>query len=67
VRLALVLGLAECVAQFLDYGVLDLKFAALDSDTHLSVFGVVSLLGLALAALAVLLLLGSRVSGRARE
>jgi hypothetical protein len=64
VRLALVLGLAECVAQFLDYGVLDLKFAALDSDTHLSVFGVVSL---ALAALAVLLLLGSRVSGRARE
>jgi hypothetical protein len=53
-RVALALGLAEVVAHLVDYGAFELKVGALDSNRRSSVFGLISLLALAAAAIASL-------------
>jgi hypothetical protein len=54
VRAAVALMLAEAVTQLVNFGVFDLRLTALDSRTHASVFGVLSVLALAAAAAAAL-------------
>jgi hypothetical protein len=55
---ALVLATATAAAQFVDYGVFDLRLRALDSNTHASIFGVVSLVANLAAVLVATLLAG---------
>jgi hypothetical protein len=64
IRLAAVLALALAVAQFVDYGVFDLRIRALNSNTHASVFGAVSLI-VNLAAVSLAISLAARVRSRA--
>jgi hypothetical protein len=53
VWLAVVLALGQIVTQVIDYGALNLRVAALNSDVHMSIFGIVSLLAMAGAVAAV--------------
>lgn len=48
---AFVAGVAQIVTQVIDFQVFDLRIAALDSDVHASVFGIVSLVAQGAAAL----------------
>ena len=56
IRAAFSLALATAVAQFVDYGVFDLRLQAFNSNTHASIFGAVSLIANAVAVVAALLL-----------
>jgi hypothetical protein len=49
---AIVLSAANAVAQSIDFGVFDLRFQALNSNTHASIFGIVSLIACALTVVA---------------
>jgi hypothetical protein len=49
---AVVLSVGNVVAQLIDYRVLDLRYEFLNSNTHASIFGVVSLLACAMAVAA---------------
>jgi hypothetical protein len=51
VSTAIVLSAALAVTQAIDFGVFDLRFRSLDSNTHASVFGIVSLLACAFAVI----------------
>ncbi len=55
-----ILALATAIAQVIDYGLFDLRIRALNSNTHASVFGAVSLLANAVAV-AVAIALAARV------
>jgi hypothetical protein len=64
VAVAASLAVATAVAQLVDYHFFDLRLKALDSNTHLSVFGVASLLA---NAVAVGLAISLAARGRNRE
>ena len=53
---ASLLALATAVAQFVDYRVYDLRYRTLDSNTHASIFGAISLLASGIAVIAAILL-----------
>ncbi len=48
---AIVLSAALAVTQAIDFGVFDLRFRSLNSNTHASIFGIVSLLACAFAVI----------------
>ena len=56
IRTAAVLAIALAVAQIVDYGVFGLRVQALNSNTHASVFGAVSLVAEAVVVVAAFLL-----------
>jgi len=62
-RVAALLAVATAVAQLIDYEFFDLRLRALDSNTHLSIFGAVSLLANAMAV-ALAISLAVRVRNR---
>ena len=62
-RVAAVLAVAMALAQVIDYQFFDLRLRALDSNTHMSIFGAVSLLANA-AALALAISLAVRARNR---
>ena len=62
-RVAAVLAVAMALTQVIDYQFLDLRFRALDSNTHMSVFGALSLLANAVAV-ALAISLAVRVRNR---
>jgi len=62
--LAVVLAVAAALAQIIDYRFFDLRFRALDSNTHMSIFGAASLLA---NAVAVGLAISLAVRARSRE
>ena len=61
---AALLAVATAVAQFINYHFFDLRLRALDSNTHMSIFGVVSLLA---NAVVVALAISLAVRARNRE
>ena len=55
VAAAILLSASAATAQFIDYGVFDLRIQALDAETHASIFGAISLLALLAAIVAAVL------------
>lgn len=67
VAAAILLSASAAIAQFIDYGVFDLRIQALDADTHVSVFGAISLLALLVAIFAAVVDAGIAVDRRSHR
>jgi hypothetical protein len=64
VAAVILLSTTATIAQFIDYGVFDLRIQALDADTHASIFGAISLLALQAAIFAAVVDAGTEFRHR---